>query len=181
MKKYAVSGICCLVLILSAAGVYAQGFTSPGANTAPQVNSERALQIAFTRAPAGGTVIAMDWELKRVGSEWEIKIIHNQMQYDIKIDGSSGQIISYRERRYTPRQPLPSPPQNRISFERVREIVRSIYPQGTIEDIEWEYSYGRWVYEVDIRVNGRKNTVYLDSVTGSQLQRTGRGNARTWI
>ena len=181
MKKYTVSGICCLALILSAAGIYAQGFTTPRDNTAPQVNSERALQTAFTRAPAGGTLIEMDWELKRMGSEWDIKIIHNQMQYDIKIDGNSGQIISYRERRYTPRQPLPSPPQNRISFERVREIAQSIHPQGTIEEIEWEHSYGRWVYEVTVRVNGRKNTIYLDSVTGSQLQQTGRGRTRTWI
>jgi uncharacterized membrane protein YkoI len=105
------------------------------------------------------------------------------MRYDIKIDGGSGQITSFRERQFTPRNPLPQPPQNRLSFERIREIVQPMYPGGIIEEIEWKFSYGRWVYEVDIRPqNGRKISIYFDSTTGTQLQLSrGSSRERTWI
>ena len=178
MKKYTVFGICCLVLLLSAASIYGQGFT--GTNTAPQIDGVRALQIAQTRAPASGTVIEMDWELKRGWSEWDITIIQGQTRYDVKIDASSGQITSYRERQYAPRQPLPQPPSNRISFETVRQNAQSTNPGGIIQEIDYGYEYGRWVFEVKIRVNNRNTTLYFDAVTGTSLQLSGR-NPRTWI
>ena len=114
MKKYTVFGICCFVLLISAASIYGQGFT--GGSAAPQVDSARAVQIAHTMFPAGASVIKIEWELKRGWSKWEVKAIHNGMSYTVKINGGNGQIISYRERQYTPRQPVPQPPQNRVSF-----------------------------------------------------------------
>ena len=178
MNKYKVFGICCLVLLLSTASIFGQGFI--GTNTAPQVDSIRALQIAQTRFPAGSTVIEMEWELKRNWSEWSITAFHGQMRYSIEIDASSGQIISYSERQYVPRQPLPQPPSNRISFETIRQNVLSINPDGIIQEIEYGYEYLRWVFEVKIRINNRNTTHYFDAVTGQPLQLSGR-NPRTWI
>ena len=177
MKKQTVFGICCLVLLFSAASIYGQGFT--GTNTAPQIDGVRALQIAQTRAPASGTVIEMEWELKRGWSEWEIDIVQGQTRYTIKIDGSSGQITSYRERIYAPRQPLPQPPANRISFETVRQNAQSSNPGGIIQEIEYGYKHLRWVFEVKIRVNNRNTKLYFDAVTGQSLQLSER-NPRTW-
>ena len=172
MKRYTLFGFCCLAMLFAAANMYGQGFTG---SAAPQIDGERAIQIAFTRIPAGATLIEIEWELKRGWSELEIKAFQNGMRYEIKIDGGTGQITSFRERQYAPRTPLPQPPQNRISFERVREIVQSMHPAGIIEEIQWEFEYGRWVYEAAVRVNGRKTTIYLDSITGTQLQRTRSG------
>jgi len=178
MKKYTVFGICCLVLLLSAASIYGQGFT--GTNTTPQIDGARALQIAQTRAPAGGTVISMEWELKRGWSEWDVTIIQGQTRYDVKIDAASGQITSYRERQYAPRQPLPPPPANRISFETVRQNAQSSNPGGIIQEIEYGYKHMRWVFEVKIRVNNRNTTLYYDAATGQSLQLSGR-NPRIWL
>jgi len=176
MKKYTVFGIFCLVLLLSAANIYAQGFT--GGNIEPQINSVRALQIAQTRFPAGASVIGIEWELKRGWSEWEVKAIRNGLRYTVKINGENGQIISYRERQYTPRQPIPQPPANRVSFETIRQSALSAFPGGVIVEIEWKYSHGRWIYEVELRQNGqngqqgRKSKIHYDSTTGSQISRT---------
>ena len=180
MKKYTIFGICSLVLLLSALSMYGQGFT--GSSPAPQINSVRALQIAQTRAPAAGTLISMEWELKRAGSEWSVTIIHGQMRYSVKINGDSGQIISYSERQYTPRQPLTSqPPANRVSFETIRQNALSIHPGWLIEEIDYGHKHGRWVYEVELRpTHGRKSKIYFDAVTGTQLQLSPGRNVRTW-
>ena len=178
MKRFIVLGVYCLVLLLSATGIFAQGFT--GTNTAPQIDGVRALQIAQTRAPAAGMVISMEWELKRGWSEWDVTIIQGQIRYDVKIDATSGQITSYRERQYAPRQPLPQPPANRISFETIRQNAQSSNPSGIIQEIEYGYKHLRWVFEVKTRVNNRNTTLYYDAVTGQSLQLSGR-NPRTWL
>jgi len=163
MKKYFVFFVCCLAAIFSAAAIFAQ----------EPITGTRVAQIALTRS-GGGTIIEMDWELKRGGAQYDIEIIYSGTKYEMKIDASIGDIIGYKEKRASARE-LPPPPQNQVTFERAKEIALANRGNAIVEKIEWEYKYGQYVYEVSVRQDGKKSKVYIDAATGKTLQPQRRG------
>ena len=163
MKKYFVIFVCCLALIFSAATIFAQ----------EQVTGTQAVQIALTRS-GGGTVIEMDWELKKGRAQYDVEIFRSGTKYEIKIDFSTGEIIKHKEKRTSVRD-LPPPPQNQITFERVREIALAGRGNAMVEKIEWEYKHGQYVYEVSVMQDGKKSKVYIDAATGRILTPVPRG------
>ena len=157
MKKYFVFIVCCLVAIFSAATIFAQ----------EQITGTRAMQIALTRS-GGGTVIEMDWELKKDRAQYDVEIFRSGTKYEIKIDFSTGEIIKHKEKRASVRE-LPPPPQNQLTFERAREIALAGRGNATVEKIIWEYKYRHYIYEILVRQNGRKSKVHIDAATGKML------------
>ena len=163
MKKYFVIFVCCLAAIFSAAAIFAQ----------EQITGTKAMQIALTRS-SGGTVIEMEWELKRGKAQFDVEIINSGKKHEIKIESATGKIITYKEKRVVVRE-LPPPPQNQVTFERVREIALAGRGNAIVEKIEWEYKYGQYVYEVSLRQDGKKSKVYIDAATGRTLTPVRRG------
>ena len=169
MKKYSVFFVC----IFSAASLFAQGLTGHNVPFVQlKITGERARQIALERT-GGGTIIEMEWELKRGMAQYELEIINRGMKCKIKLDSVTGEIIEYKAKRATVRE-LPSVPQNHISFERAREIALEGTSNASVEKISWEHKHGQYVYEVSVRQNGRKNKVYLDAMTGSRILQQAR-------
>jgi len=163
MKKHFVFFVCCLAAIFSAAVIFAQ----------EQITGTQAMQIARTRA-GGGTVVEMEWELKRGRAQYDVEVIRSGTKHEIKIDSATGEIIGYKEKRANARE-LPPTPQNQVTFERAREISLAGRGNAIVEKIEWEYKYGQYVYEVSVRQDGKKSKVYIDAATGKTLQPLRRG------
>ena len=136
MKRYSILVGCLIAVVFSSVNLYAQGFSGPGSQaTLPVISGERALEIALNRA-GGGTVIEMEWELKRWGSQYDVEIHRNGMKVEVKVDGANGNIISYKEKRASQRFVMPPPPpQNRITFERAREAALTGRNNAAVEEI----------------------------------------------
>ena len=100
------------------------------------------------------------------------------MEIEVKIDVATGEIISIKQKRASKRFVMPpQPAPNQISFERARDIALNGINNAVVEEVEWMHRYGQWVYEVSLKQNGRKQTVYLDAATGRILQR----ERNSWI
>ena len=176
MKKHSVFFVCYLTAIFSAAVIFAQGFTGPNDPVSQvHITGERAKQIALVKT-AGGTVIEMEWELKRGRAQYELEIINSGMKYEMKLDSATGEIIEYKEKRTSVRE-FPSPPQSQITFERAKEIALAGSSNALVEKISWEHKYGQYVYEVSVMQNRQKNKIYIDGMTGRILQPA----RRAWI
>ena len=173
MKKHSIFFACYLSAFFSATVLFAQALTGPNAlDSQTQITGERAKQIALAKT-GGGTIIEMDWELKRGRAQYEIEIINSGVKYKVKL-ASAGDIIEYKEKRASLRE-IPPPPGNQITFERAKEIVLVGTSNAIVEKISWEYKYGQFVYEATVRQNSRKSKVYLDAMTGRILQPARRG------
>ncbi len=58
-----------------------------------------------------------------------------------------------------------------MSFEKLNEAALAQHPDASILDTELEESYGRYIYQVDVRdVKGQKWEVEVDAKTGEVIK-----------
>jgi uncharacterized membrane protein YkoI len=123
-----------------------------------------AVQIALASV-GGGIVEEIEFERKGGNLIYEITVRRERGKYELKIDGATGEILDFeRETTFTsarqPGRPL-------IPFENAIDLAVAALGGGTVEDIELEREWGKTVYEVGLRQNGRQFEVKLNAETGA--------------
>lgn len=66
---------------------------------AAYIGADQARQLALAKVPgaAAGDIVEFEAEIENGRTEYEGKIIYNDMEYEFEIDGVSGQFLGWEE------------------------------------------------------------------------------------
>ncbi len=153
-KKFAQISV--LLAALSATSVFA----------ASNISAAQAKAIALKKVP-GATVTSIELDNERGRAIYDIDLILNQYEYDLKLDATTGSGISVRkELRDNASNPATS---NVISVAQAKSIALKKIPGATITKIELDYENGRAIYDIDLILNQYEYDLKLDAKTGSGI------------
>lgn len=163
------------------------GGHQPGKDANGSIGQEQALSIAMART-GGGTVVKSKINRKRYGQEiYEYEIYHGGMKYGIEVDGTSGEIVKFKQKRkdgYVAPQPsgqggttsAPSSgrqavePQPRLTAEAAQAIAIEKIGGGTVRKYEVDRDDGRFVHELELFHDGYEYEVEIDDASGAILE-----------
>lgn len=136
---------------------------------------EQAREIAFKQT-GGGTVIESDVDYKRSGRVvYEFEIINNDSKFDIDIDGTSGDVLKFKQKRkrsyHTAVEPTPSVrrggfPPARLTAESAQALAREKVGGGSVSEYKLDYDDGRLTHEVAVIRDGVEYEVEIDDASG---------------
>lgn len=130
------------------------------------ISTSRAMKIALEKVGGGRvTDIERDWEGGRYIYDVEVRKDHKE--YDVRIDAKTGKVIFSRlDSDY-----VGSGQDNNIniSYGRARSIALKSVGGGHVTDIERDWSYGKYVYDVEVHKGYREYTVKISAKTGKVL------------
>ena len=185
MKKYTTFFACALALFLAGFSAHAQqgGFVGPQQSAGitasvtqqavlgeSQISFERALEIATARA-GGGTPKSIEWTYKDRRPVFELEIVHNRREYDIRIDAITGDVIRIKNEST---RSVPSG-LTQVTSARVLEFAQTAINRtggGIVNDIEWKRDSrsGQEYIEFEIRNSGLRHDIRIDVATNAIIR-----------
>lgn len=155
MKKKLV-GISVLLATLSATSVFA----------ASNISIAQAKAIALKKVP-GGTVTSIELDYENNRAIYDIDLVRNQYEYDLKLDAKTGSGISVRKELRD--DASNSSNLNLISINQAKSIALKKVPGATIHKIDLDYEGGKAIYEIELYLNQYEYDLKLDARTGSGI------------
>lgn len=141
------------------------------------ISVEKAQAIAKSKIP-GGTVISTELDHEYGRMVYDIDVILNQYEYDLKLDATTGKGISIRKElrdgyKYvpsTPSVPNTSNGQNTslITSEKAKSIALQKVPGATVIKLELDREDG--VYEIELRKGYLEYDIEVGARTGKILK-----------
>lgn len=129
------------------------------------ISIKKAKEIALKKVP-GGTITNIELDYERNKQIYDIDIVLNQYEYDLKLDATTGHGISVtKELRddYVATKPSTN---GYITREEAKSIALKKVPGGTITKIELDHQAGRPIYEIELILNQYEYDLKLDATTG---------------
>ena len=155
MKKKII-GMTALLGTLSATSIFA----------ASNISAAQAKAIALKKVP-GATVTSIELETEKGRAIYDIDLVLNQYEYDLKLDAKTGSGISVKkELRNNTSKPSTS---NVISVAKAKSIALKKIPGATVTNIELDYEKGKAIYDIDLILNQYEYDLKLDAKTGSGI------------
>ena len=133
---------------------------------ASHISINEAKAIARKKVP-GGTITSIDLDYERNKAIYDIDMILNQYEYELKLNAETGSGISItKELRddYASSQSAKF-----ISMEQAQKIALQKVPGARIDNIELDYEGGRGIYEVELSLKRYEYDLKLDARTGSGI------------
>ena len=161
-KKNLLAGI--VFTCLSAGAVFAA--------TPKYIGIEKAKAIALSKIP-GGTVVSTELDYEKGRSIYDIDVILNQYEYDLKIDAVTGSGISVKKelrdgyKNIAPTKPATGTTKQFITLAQAKQIAAKQVQGSIVTDIELEREDG--VYEAELRKGYKEYDVVIDAFTGAVL------------
>ncbi len=156
--------------------------------TAPAISLNRAGEIALEQVP-GGTLVKSEYRLDQGQGGYSVHVIDGGARVELKIDASTGQIMSMERsnvQEQTQLQTQPQPAeypgiragqgtviagQGGIDATRAREIALARVGGGTVVEFDSDYKRGgRIVYEFEILGADRRYEIDIDGLTGAVVE-----------
>lgn len=174
MKKkiLAVTGALALVGTLGV-GMYQSNATE----AAPELDQGEIVNLISAEYP--GTIT--EFELEKEGNRaiYEIEIENEDMEYELKVDANSGEILKSEEERNTSdkavkeNNPKVKTGKNNsnldlIDINEAIEIALAEF-SGEVEEAELDNDDGRFIYEIEIEAGEQEAEFDIDAVTGEIL------------
>ncbi|WP_096435301.1 PepSY domain-containing protein [Alteribacter populi] len=111
----------------------------------------------------------LDGEVKEVELDrddglllYEVEIKFDGEEYDFDIDARTGDVINIDDDLLK----TPLADEMSVSLQQAKDIVKSEFPNGKIDDLELEMKKGRFLYEFEAEINDEDGDVYIDAETG---------------
>ena len=164
MKKKLL-GIGLLLSILSSSIIFAKS----------QISIEQAKSIALSKIP-GATIKSIELDHDFGKMIYDIDLILNQYEYDLKLDASTGSGLSVKKElrddykvSSTPSvgTNIPSTNSNTISYGSAQSIAVAQVPGATITDLEYEREEN--IYEISLQKDYLEYDVVINALTGDVL------------
>jgi uncharacterized membrane protein YkoI len=155
--------------------------TPVSATSSGPVSADQARQAAQQQLP-GATVTKTDLDRDHGRAVWEVDLNRGQRGYEVRIDGTTGKIISvHAEHRDDNGDHNDSG--NRaagasaasgkadgaavsVSADQARQIAQQKLPGATVTETDLDRDHGRAVWEVDLNGGQRGYEVHVDGSTG---------------
>ena len=133
---------------------------------ASTISLEKAKAIALKKVP-GGKVTHIELDYERNKPVYDIDLVRDKYEYDLKLDAKTGSGISIKkELRDDYVAPSTS---NFISIEKAKSIALKKVPGATIHKIELDSEAGKGIYEIELYLNQYEYDLKLDAKTGSGI------------
>jgi len=131
------------------------------------ISVEQAKTIALKKIP-GGKIISIELDTERNRTIYDIDVVLNHYEYDLKLDAKTGSGISAtKELRDDYIQAS-----GFIPVKKAKAIALKKIPGSTVHKIELDSEAGRDIYEVELYLNKYEYDLKLDARTGSGISVT---------
>ena len=126
------------------------------------ISAEQAQQIALAHA-GGGHITEFDYERGIYGAYYEIEVKNNGVEYEFKIDASSGNVFRTKVEPKVKKARL-------LPIDQIRNIALRTAGGGRITDIDLERRLGYSYYEVEVRdARGLEHEIKINATTGAVI------------
>lgn len=133
---------------------------------ASNISIEQAKAIALKKVP-GATITNIELDYENNKSIYDIDLVLNQYEYDLKLDATTGSGISVKkELRNDTARPQTA---NFITTKQAQAIALKKVPGATITKIELDSEAGRGIYDIELVLNQYEYDLKLDAKTGSGI------------
>lgn len=151
------------------------------------ISFEQALAAALERT-GGGTVVESETDVKRDGRIiYEFEIVNNGVKFELDIDGSSGEIVKFKQKG-RPLYPIPTPapgaeapvvqssvqtvglPQPRLDAAAAQAIAREKIGGGTVTEYKLDLDDGQLVHEMKLVNGNTRYEVEIEDASGAILE-----------
>jgi uncharacterized membrane protein YkoI len=116
-----------------------------------EITKEEASAIALKKV-GGGEILDLEVD----DSKYEIKVLFNNMKYELKIHGLTGEILKYEVESEDDDQAI------EITKEEASAIALKKVGGGEVKEVKIDDNY----YEIEIKFNGEKYELKIDGRTG---------------
>lgn len=161
--------ICSIILVIIFVSFQQFGKLTPSANMLTEEEAEKLVKERYQ-----GNISS----IKLANQQYHIELERQNHLYSIKLDSSSGKVLSFTQTDTITSEPTPSqpPPQQgeisedspkRLTDKEAVEIART-QVQGEVEDIWLETENNQTYYFIKIETNDdREATVHIHAITGA--------------
>ncbi|MEI3607007.1 PepSY domain-containing protein [Pseudogracilibacillus sp. SE30717A] len=170
------------VLLVLGFGIY----KSDASQADPKLNYDEVTGLILSQYP--GTITEIELEKENNRNVYEIEIVNDEMEYDLKVDGNSGEIINLKEKKVAgnledqkgneenskKHEETKVEKKKNVSKENKNTVIDASDAitialnefTGTVTDVEFDEDDGRYSYEIEIKEDGLKAEVEIDAMTG---------------
>ncbi len=92
MKKLVALMLVATVGLTTTSAFAGDDYAEHQAQSQAKLSFEKA-KAAAIKAVGGGTVTDVDFDLERGRSIYEVEVLHNNTEYDVKIDANTGEVL----------------------------------------------------------------------------------------
>ncbi|MEH7331827.1 PepSY domain-containing protein [Neobacillus drentensis] len=152
-----------LIVCVILAGIIFIGWNKLGPSKAnAEILSEKEAQLLVENRYQGTVT-----QIKLAGKQYHMKLEKQELLYQIKIDATSGKILSLQ--KLDNKTILPEEPTSTgLSEEKIKAIILS-EANGTIVSLEKLESNGSPIYKAVVTTENKQTTITVNAVTGSIL------------
>ncbi|HEY4601000.1 MAG TPA: PepSY domain-containing protein [Cerasibacillus sp.] len=189
-KKMMITVSAAVIALILGVGIY----QSNASQDEPKLSSDDIKALVTEQYPGEITELELEKENNKVVYEVEVKT--NDKEYDLKLDGNTGEVLKLKEKCMTTRTDKPKnesvkqkqkeinkakPQQQQPKQQQKRERKRTIIDHseaadialkefpGEVESIELDEDDGQLIYEVEVKNGHQEADIEIDACTGEIL------------
>ena len=168
-----------IIMVLSIAGVSTAAIAvGQSASTKTQVSEavaaaqskislEQAIVIA--KKTVKGDVVSADFDQHDhlAGGNYEINIVANNIEYEVKVDANSGKVLSNKQEKLD-KEDMAEYDAMKKSKTSLNQAIKKANQSvnGQVIEVGFDMDYGKPVYKVEIAKGDQVHKVVIDSMTG---------------
>ena len=149
-------------------------YQSSAAPADPKLSSNEVRELIAIEYP--GTVTEFELEEEHGKAIYEIEIVGEGIEYDLKIDGDTGQVLKNKEKQIRNKNQVEetadvknNQPDNIISVKEAEDIALQEF-SGVITELELDEDDGRYVYELELKNGDQEAEMEIHAVTGDIIE-----------
>jgi uncharacterized membrane protein YkoI len=130
-----------------------------------------------------GTITEFELEKDFNKAVYEVEVISDGIEYDLKLDGDTGEVLRTKEKELANQVEFTDDDSDdlyeskndnqangeKISLEKAEEIALKEFP-GTVKQLELDEDDDRLIYEIEIRNGEEEAEIEIDAFTGDILE-----------
>ncbi len=128
------------------------------------ITQEEAIAIAKTQADQGAVVTK--FELDRDDKEYEVKLVTDTHQFEVKIHAVTGVVNKVEKKLLTNGVPV----QTMLTRDQVIAIARTIVGDARLVEFELDDDDHPPYFELEFKGNGKEYELKIDAISGAILQ-----------
>ena len=136
------------------------------------MNSKASVHQAMNLAKqkVAGDIISAEFDGDNQG-EYEVKLIQGNQKYEVKINAATGEIIKTKQESMDKKDlaEVAAWRQSKIQLNQAISIAQQT-TAGQVMGAEFDFKYGKGIYEMKVAKQGQKHKLDIDANTGAVLK-----------
>lgn len=134
----------------------------------PTLTWQQAKNIALAKVP-GGVTTKLKLETSNERLVYEIELIKDNVEYEMKIDATTGEIVKYNvDRNYVTTQTTTAQP--KITWDQAKKIALDKVPGGKTTQLELDKEDNQYVYKIELFKDNVEHELEIDATTGTIIK-----------